>query len=149
MKEIGMRPYSRDLRIRIVQAYERREVSMRQLATRFRVSLSCLRALLTRYRATGDVAPKPPGGGYPATLGAAGRDALHALVQASPEATLQELGTQFSMTQPVTVRQATISRAVTRLGLPRKKNVSRRRARATRGPTATGHMSGYRQATRP
>ena len=132
-----------------MQAYERREGSMRQLATRFRVSLSCLRDLLTRYRATGDVAPKPHGGGYPATLGAAGRDALHALVQASPDATLRELGTQLSMTQPVTVSQATISRALTRLGLPRKKNVSRRRARATRGPTATGHISRYRQATRP
>ena len=132
-----------------MQAYERREGSMRQLATRFRVSLSCIRALLTRYRATGAVAPKPHGGGSPAKLGAAGRDALKALVQASPDATLQELGTQLAMTQQVTVRQAPISRAFTRLDLPRKKNISRRRARAPRGPTATGHLSGYRQATRP
>lgn len=144
-----MRPYSRDLRLRIVQAYERREGSRRHLATRFRVSLRCIRDLLTRYRATGDVAPKPPGGGSPAKLGAAGREALQALVQASPEATLPELGTQVSMTQPVTVSQAPISRAFTRLGLPRKTTVARRRARAPRGPTATGHMAGYRQATRP
>jgi transposase len=57
-----MRPYSRDLRLRVVQAYENREGSMRQLAVRFRLSLSCVRDLLTRYRATGGVAPKPPYG---------------------------------------------------------------------------------------
>jgi transposase len=121
-----MRSYSRDLRLRIVQAYENREGSMRQLATRFRVSLSCVRDLLTRYRTTGDVAPKPHGGGYPAKLDAAGCDALTTLVHAAPDATLQELRRQWSTTPQVTVSQATISRALTTLGLPRKKNVSRR-----------------------
>lgn len=121
-----MRSYSRDIRLRIVQAYENREGSMRQLATRFRVSLSCVRDLLTRYRTTGDVAPKPHGGGYPAKLDAAGRDALTILVHAAPDATLQELRRQLSTTPQVTVSQATISRALTKLGLPRKKNVSRR-----------------------
>ena len=143
-----MRPYSQDLRLRIVQAYENREGSMRQLASRLRVSLSCVRDLLTRYRATGDVAPKPHGGGYPAKLGAAGRDALQALVQATPEATLHELGTQLSTTQQVTVSQATISRALTKLGLPRKKNVSRRRARTAGDPTATIRVSRHPQAAR-
>src|ERR671925_399558 len=81
-----MRPYSKDLRLRVVQAYENHEGSMRQLAARFRLSLSCVRDLLTRYRATGDVAPKPPGGGYPAKLDARGFTALKSLVQATPEA---------------------------------------------------------------
>ena len=144
-----MRPYSRDLRLRIVQAYEHREGSMRHLAARFRVSLSCVRDLLTRYRVTGDVAPKPHGGGYPAKLTAAGRDALKALVQATPDATLQELGSQLATTQQGTVSQATISRALTTLGLPRKKNVSRRRAGAARRPAATGHVPRHRQVARP
>lgn len=142
-----MRPYSRDLRLRIVHAYEHREGSMRQLAARFRVSLSCVRDLLTRYRSTGDVAPKPHGGGSPGKLGAAGRDALRALVQATPDATLHELGTQLATTRQVTVSPATLSRALTTLGLPRKKNVSRRRASATGGPTATGHVPRHRQAS--
>jgi transposase len=143
-----MRPYSKDLRLRIVHAYEHREGSMRQLATRFRVSLSCVRDLLTRYRATGDVAPKPHGGGYPAKLAAAGCDALKTLVQATPDATLQELRPRLSATHQGSVSQATISRALTKLGLPRKKNLSRRRARTARGPAATGHVSNYRQAAR-
>jgi transposase len=48
-----MRPYSNDLRLRVVQAYENHEGSMRQLAARFRLSLSGVRDLLTRYRTTG------------------------------------------------------------------------------------------------
>ena len=34
-----MRPYSQNLRLRVVQAYENREGSMRQLAVRFRLEL--------------------------------------------------------------------------------------------------------------
>ena len=136
-----MRPYSIDLRLRIVHAYENREGSMRQLATRFRVSLSCVRALLTRYRTTGAVAPSPHGGGYPAKLDALGCAALKTLVDAPPDATLQELRTRLSAPHQVSVSQATISRALTKLGLPRKKNLSRRRARAARRATATGRVS--------
>jgi transposase len=99
---------------------------MRPLATRFHVRLSGVRDRRTRYRTPGDVAPKPPGGGYPAKRDAAGRDALTTLVHAAPEATLQELGRQWSPTPQVTVSQAPISRALTKLGRPRQKNVPRR-----------------------
>ena len=139
-----MHPYSKDLWLRIVHAYEHHEGSMRQLATRFRVSLSCVRDLLTRYRATGDVAPKPHGGGYPAKLDATRIEALKTLVHATPDATLQELRTHLATAQQATVSPATISRALAKLGLPRKKNVSRRRARAARRPAATGRVSRYR-----
>jgi transposase len=143
-----MRPYSRDLRLRVVQAYENHEGSMRQLAVRFRLSLSCVRDLLSRYRATGDVAPTPHGGGYPAKLDATGLEALRTLVHATPDATLQELCTRLSTTEHITVSPATLSRALSNLGLPRKKNVSRRRASAARGPTATGSIPRDRQAAR-
>ena len=143
-----MRPYSRDLRSRIVHAYEHREGSMRQLATRFRVSLSYVRDLLTRYCVTGDVAPKPHGGGYPAKLAAPRLEALKTLVYTTPDATLQELRTHLATAQQVTVSLATISRTLAKLDLPRKKNVSRRRARAAGGPTATGRVPRHRQAAR-
>ena len=135
-----MRPYSRDLRTRVVTAYENHEGSMRQLATRFRLSLSCVRDLLTRYHATGDVAPKPHGGGYPAKLDAAGLDTIRPWVQQAPDATLKELCMRLQATTQLTVSSATMSRVLTKLGLPRKKNVSRRRARAPRYPTATRRL---------
>jgi transposase len=89
-----MRPYSKDLRLRVVQAYKHQEGSMRQLATRFRLSLSCVRALLTRSRTTGAVAPKPHGGGSPAKLDITGLEVLKTLVHTPPDATLQELRTR-------------------------------------------------------
>ena len=144
-----MRPYSQDLRLRVVQAYESHEGSMRQLAARFRLSLSCVRDLLTRYHTTGDVAPQPHGGGYPAKLDAAGLEALKTLVHATPDATLQELRTRLATTQQLTVSSATISRALTKLGLPRKRNLSRRRARAARGPTATRRVPRHHPGPRP
>ena len=144
-----MRPYSRDLRLRVVQAYESHEGSMRQLAARFRLSLSCVRDLLTLYHATGDVAPKPHGGGYPAKLDATRLEALRTLVHATPDATLQELRSRLSTAEHITVSPATISRALTTLGLPRKKNFSRRRARAAGGPTTKGRLSRTRPAARP
>ena len=143
-----MRPYAKDLRLRVVQAYEHHEGSRRQLATRFRLSLSCVRALLTRYRTPGDVAPKPHGGGSPAKLNTKGLEARKILVYATPAATLQELLTRLATTQQLTVSTATISQAFTTLGRPRNKNLARRRARAARGPTATGRVSRDHQTAR-
>ena len=142
-----MRPSSRDLRSRIVQAYEHREGSRRQLAARCRVSLSCVRDLLTRYRVTGAVAPKPHGGGYPAKLDATSSEALTTLGHAPPEATLQELRTHLATAPQVTVSPATLSRALATLGRPRKQNVSGLRARAARRPAATGGVSRHRDTT--
>lgn len=132
-----MRPYSTDLRLRVVQAYENREGSMRQLAARFRLSLSCVRDLLTRYRLTGDVTPKPHGGGSPAKLDATGLALVRTALEQQPDATLQELGNSLRATVQVTVSPATMSRGLAKLGLSRKKNLSRRRASTPRYPAAT------------
>ncbi len=121
-----MTPYSRDLRLRIVQAYTHQEGSMRPWAARFCVSLGCVRDLRSRYRATGDVAPKPHGGGALAKLQASQLDAIQMFVQQQSDATLAELCRHLQATTPVTVSSATMSRALTKLGRPRKKTVSRR-----------------------
>ncbi|MDJ0553927.1 MAG: helix-turn-helix domain-containing protein [Microcoleaceae cyanobacterium MO_207.B10] len=52
------RPYSRDLRIRVIRAYQNQEGSQRQIAQRFQVSLTFVRNLLRHYRTTGTVNPK-------------------------------------------------------------------------------------------
>ena len=63
-----MRPYSNDLRERIIQAYRNGEGSLRVLAKRFSVSLNCVWLLLQRFRDTGSVDPKPHGGGPPVLM---------------------------------------------------------------------------------
>jgi transposase len=53
-----MRPYSKDIRLRVIHSYENHEGSQRQIAERFQVSLSFVRDLLRRFRQTGSIAPK-------------------------------------------------------------------------------------------
>jgi transposase len=110
VKGIAMKPYTQDLRLRIVQVYEHGEGSMRQVATRFAVSLSCVCDRITRHRATGHVAPKPHGGGYRAELYPAGLEVVRGLVQAEPDATLNELCTRLHAATQVTVSRPTMSR---------------------------------------
>jgi transposase len=121
MKEMIMKPYSTDLGTRVVQAYENREGTMRQLATTFRVSLSFVRRLLKHYRETGSVAPKPHGGGAPATVDARGRAVVQTLVHAAPDATLSELCQRFAAQSQRSISVATMSRVLAQLRLTRKK----------------------------
>lgn len=52
-----------DLRQRILAAYDAKEGSIRQLAERFKVSLSLITDLRRQHRETGTVQPKPHAGG--------------------------------------------------------------------------------------
>ncbi|MBW4594463.1 MAG: helix-turn-helix domain-containing protein [Brasilonema angustatum HA4187-MV1] len=56
-------PYSNDLRQRVIDAYTAYDGSLRQLADRFKVSLSFVQRLIRRYRNIGQVIPKPHAGG--------------------------------------------------------------------------------------
>jgi transposase len=140
MEEMAMKPYSTDLRTRVVQAYENREGAMRQLATTFRVSLSFVRRLLKHYRETGSVAPKPHGGGAPAKVDGSGLEVVQTLVQAAPDATLRELCQRFEEQSQLSISVATMSRVLAQLRLTRKKNFSRHGTRAPRGTEATGRL---------
>lgn len=54
--------YSKDLRGRVIAAWEAKEGSQRQLAQRFKVSLSFVRNLLRHYRTNGQIEAKQRGG---------------------------------------------------------------------------------------
>jgi len=71
-----MAPYSLDLRQRQLPAHERWSGSQRALAELFGVSVSFVEKRLRRQRATGTVAPNPPGGGPSRRLDAADADWL-------------------------------------------------------------------------
>src|SRR3989442_7166625 len=110
-----MRPYSMDLRERIVAAIDRREHSLRQIAHLFSVDLSFLVRLLQRRRATGSVQPKPHAGGPPPKLDADAVRRLLELVWQQPDATLAELRDRMGIpchlaTLPRVLRRHRISR---------------------------------------
>jgi transposase len=116
-----MTPYSQDLRQRIVETAARRDGTLRQIAQRFLVSISFVTRLLQLHRTTGSVEPRPHGGGHQPVLTPEDLQRLRELIDDRPDATLEEcrrhLGSSCSL--------ATISRALSQLGLPRKKKVPR------------------------
>lgn len=68
------RPYSMDLRERVVLAVERDGLSRRQAAERFGVGVKTAIDWVRRYRETGSVAPGKMGGHRPKTLSGPWRD---------------------------------------------------------------------------
>ena len=138
-----MAAYSIDLRQKIVSASERRLGSQRALADVFGVSLSFVEKVLRRYRTTGELGPKPHGGGQKPRMDPAARAFIRQSVHDHPDATLEELCAWLAQTTGVRVSLATMCRVVQRLALPRKKNRSMRRsatrhASSRRGRTTTG-----------
>src|SRR5437870_8515486 len=116
-----MIPYSSDLRQRILDTVQRGEGSLRQIARRFLVSLSFVTRLLQLYRSTGSLEPKPHRGGNPAALGPEDLERLRQLIREQPDATLEEWRQRLG----VSCSLMAISRALRKLGLPRKKKVPR------------------------
>src|SRR3954447_2509693 len=116
-----MTPYSQDLRQRIVDTIQRGDGTIRQVAERFLVSFSFVTRLLRLYRTTGSVEPRPPGGGNPAALTPEDLQRLRELIQQRPDATLEECRTYLGTSCSLMI----LSRALSQLGLPRKKKVPR------------------------
>lgn len=83
--------YSIDLRQRIINAYEAKEGSQRQLAKRFQVSLSFVKRLIRRYQDTGQVKPLPHGGGAIRLIKVSDLEEIQELVDEQPDALLREL----------------------------------------------------------
>src|SRR3954470_6438272 len=116
-----MIPYSQDLRERVLDTVQRGEGPLRQIARRFLVSVSFVTRLLRLHRSTGSLEPKPHGGGNPAALGPEDLERLRELVRKQPDATLEELRQRLGGSCSL----MTISRALCKLGLPRKKKIPR------------------------
>ena len=115
-----MRPYSRDLRLRVLAAVDR-GMPRREVAEVFGVSEPTIRRYLRLRRRTGGVEPRPVPG-PPARKGAALEAALPAQARANPDLTLAEHCELFEEEHGVGVSEATMSRAFRRLGLPLKKS---------------------------
>ena len=124
-----MKPISNDLRRRIIEAIQENEESQPEIAERFSVSLSTVEKLWHRFRLTGSYEPLPHAGGRTRLL-EADEEFVRAEVAAQPDITLAELSTKVaSEKNQVPVSLSTLSEELRRLGLPRKKNDLRRRAR--------------------
>jgi transposase len=114
-----MKPYSEDLRRRVVASVER---GMKRAAAVevFAVSLPTIKRWLKQRRETGDLAPKPIPGPPAVKRGALVEALPERLVERS-DATLEEHCSWWRETAGVEVSTATMSRAITALEWTRKK----------------------------
>jgi len=105
-----MKPYSLDLRQKIVDAYESGEISQRQLAKNFGVTLNFVHNLLKQYRELGTIAPKLRTEQTPPKLNVEQLEVLQQLVEAQPDATLAELRERLYQKTGVFIGIATVDR---------------------------------------
>ncbi len=118
-----MKPYSKDLRLKILAACDR-GMPRKEVSRIFGVSEPTIRRYLRLRRETGGVDPKPAPG-PPARKGRALEAALPGQVRRNPDLTLEEHSELFEDEHGTGVSTATVSRALKRLGLPLKKSPSR------------------------
>jgi transposase len=119
-----MKPYSPDLRQKLVERYQEGNISQRELARQFRVALSFVETLLKRYRETRSVEAKVRTQQTPTKLNTEQLQVLEELVNEQNDATLKELRDRLEQKTGVRVGCTTIHRMVVKLNLSVKKNVS-------------------------
>lgn len=118
-----MRPYSLDLRQRIVEAVDQ-GMSKAEAARRFKVSRSTVHGYLDRNR-QGELEAKPPPG-RPRTLTPTQERALAEQVKQNADLSLQEHADLFEAEQKVKLAFSTVNLYFKRLGITRKKRASTR-----------------------
>jgi transposase len=119
-----MKTYSLDLRTRSVDAVDRHVGSQGEVAALFGVSRTWVKKLLRQRRETGSVAPKPHGGGQLPKLDTKKEEAVRSyMLDVKNDASLAEVQTYVARRWKVGISQATVSRLLARLGLPRKKKL--------------------------
>ncbi len=117
-----MKPYSKDLRIRVLAAVDR-GAPREEVAKTFSVSVPTIKRWLKRRRETGDVEPKPIPGRTP-RKGEVLRGWLPGHLEANHDLTLQEHREAFEEAFGEEVSVSTVGRAIARLpgGWPLKKS---------------------------
>ena len=114
-----MKPYSQDLRERVVRACDEGRGSRQQIADLFGVSTAWIRRILQRRRETGSFAARPHAGGPPPKMTPQRCDRLLVLVTEQPDATLAQLRDRLG----AAVHLSTVARALVRLKRTVKKKV--------------------------
>lgn len=127
-----MRPYSQDLRERILRAVQTGEESQEAIAQRFAVSRSFVERLWQRWRPTGSCAALPHGGGRSRSLRPA-EGLIRQLVAQDSDVTLATLCARVERRTGIRASTKTRCLEIQRLRLPRKKSRSPRASGRRRG----------------
>jgi transposase len=109
-------PISQDLRRRIVEAWQREQVSPAVLASRFLVGEATARRLIDRFKKTGSVEATPYRAGRHRVIKKSGEQVLRRLLERNPDWTTYELTDAYNRRAKRRVNRSTVLRALKRLG---------------------------------
>lgn len=116
-----MKPYSEDLREKIVAAYDRGEGTVDEIAAQFSVNRSTVQRYRDLARSTGSVAPKPHGGGPARSMTPQASELLLRLLAERNDRTDREYAEALKQKTGLRVSRRTINREWQRLRITRKK----------------------------
>jgi transposase len=148
----GMRAYSTDLKERLVRAVAAGQ-PMREAARRFGVAVNTVKRAVVQERATGSLERKPIPG-YPRRIGPEQEAALRARLEATPDATVLEHCAWWAEQYGQQLSEATMWRAIRRLGWTHKKkhwqpaSATKRRGKPGARPRPTSTRSSSSLSTR-
>jgi transposase len=126
MSFFGMKPYSLDLRERVIATIDEGEMPRRLIAQIFRVSYIWIKKILRQRRNLGHFAPLDHGGGQKRSLTEESLALLRRTVLEKPDSTLEELRQIIDARTHQKVSISTISRELKRLNFSRKKKDTHR-----------------------
>jgi transposase len=139
-----VKPYSIDLREKVVNAYNSGNISVRKLAINFGVGKAFVQKMLRQYKEDGHVNPGKQGTNKKAVL-ADYSNQLIALVEKYPDATLSEYCEYWLESQGQLVSSSMMCRELQKLNLTRKKKqfgaAKRRRIESSYSEANTGIKS--------
>ena len=123
-----MKAFSLDLRRRVLRAALSGHHTIAEVARLFGVGTAFVNKMLRLHRTGSDLAPRPHGGGYPARLRPRHEKLLRSRVRQRNDSTLEELRHHLAQNDGLAISVSTVSRALIRLDLGRKKKSGGERA---------------------
>jgi putative transposase len=124
-----VKPYSQDLRERVIAAVEDGELSRREAAKRYRVSVASAVKWLQQYRRSGRLKARPMGGDRRSVLKPV-RDWLLKLAAKKPDLTLMAICKQLKEEHAIRADASMLCRFFKAEGFSFKKNRARQRTAA-------------------
>jgi transposase len=118
---LEMAAYSIDLRQKRLSAWQNFEGTQRELAKRFKVSLSFLRDFLRRYRETNEIGTRSQGGDRRSKLKGKEQELLKIIVTEKSDIYLREIQEEIKERPGIEVSISSLSRTLNRLKVRRKK----------------------------
>ena len=113
--------YSVDFREKVVELYERGDISYSKVAKNFGISVISAKRYVKKYRKEGDLSPQKGNQGRPTRIDEEGYKTIQNIIHKRPTITLAELSELYYKEKKIDVGRSVLSRACKKLALRRKK----------------------------